>query len=161
MWATRGGRPPSIPAYARAWALMAWSQASLAIDRGKEGDNGLAAAERAETLELTLGTPHVVKAKVLYDTGWAEEALTESQKALDLDPDAVEVNWTAGGIYFSERRWRASANVYARNAEMDEGNLGAAGMQILCYLALGDDEAARAAARVTLERRTGPGRRSD
>jgi len=140
------------PDFARAWALMAWSQASLAIDRAKKGDNGLAAAERAEALDPTLGTPHVVKAKVLYDTGRAEEALTELQQALDLDPDAVEVNWTAGGIYFSERRWQESAHVYARNAEIDEGNLGAAGMKIFCYLALNDDEAARAAARVTLER---------
>lgn len=44
------------PNYARAWALMAWAQSSLALDRSMGGDNGLTAAERAEALDPTLGT---------------------------------------------------------------------------------------------------------
>jgi adenylate cyclase len=93
------------PSYASAWALMAWAQASLAIDRAKGGEDGLAAARRAEALDPTLGTPHAVKAKVFSNAGRKEEALAEIERAIELEPNTVEVNWTAGRIYYEERRW--------------------------------------------------------
>lgn len=89
---------------------------------------------------------------MFYRASQKDEALTEVERAVDLEPDTFEVNWAAGWIFFLSRRFPEAARAYARNAEIDEANIGACGMQIVCYLAMGDDQKARAAAAITLER---------
>src|SRR5205814_2724385 len=51
------------PNYARPWALMASAQIRLRFFFGREGDNGLAAAERALELDGNLAEAHAAKAQ--------------------------------------------------------------------------------------------------
>ena len=57
------------PNYARAWALMAIAQINLRFLFGEEGDDGLAAAERALALDPNLAEAHAAKAQVLTQNG--------------------------------------------------------------------------------------------
>src|SRR6266513_5124557 len=53
------------PNYARPWALMAGAQIRLRFFFGREGDGGLAAAERALSLDPDLAEAHAARARVL------------------------------------------------------------------------------------------------
>ncbi len=140
------------PEYARAWSLMAFAQSLLRFNRGKAGEDGLAAAERALALDPTLAEPHAVKAKVLTDYGRRDEAFAEIETALRLDPESDVVNSTAGVMYSGERRHAEAARYLAKAAALNEADFGSAGMQISSYTALGDLDGARRAAAATLPR---------
>ena len=62
------------PNYARPWALMAGAQGSLRLHHGREGDDGLAAAERAIALDANLAEAHAAKARVLTRNARHDEA---------------------------------------------------------------------------------------
>jgi adenylate cyclase len=140
------------PAYARAWALMARAQSMLRYDRGKPGDDGLAAAERALRLDPALAEPHAVKAKFLYDHGRADEAFVELAEALRLDPESYEVNLTAGLLNFRAHRFDDATRYYTNAVALDEAEIGAAGMLLSTLGAVGDKEGARRAAQTVLAR---------
>ena len=65
------------PNYARPWALMANAQISLRFFFGREGDDGLAAAERAIELDGNLAEAHAARARVLGQNDRLDEALRE------------------------------------------------------------------------------------
>ena len=140
------------PQYARAWALMALAQASLRYNRGKAGDDGLAAAERAMKLDPDLAEPHAVKARVLVDRGQAQEAASEVALALRLDPESPEVNTAAAMISLRQKRPDDAIRYYAKAAALDETDFGSPAMLINLYANNGDRNAARSAARMTLDR---------
>ena len=140
------------PGYARAWALMASAQASLRYNRGRAGDDGLAAAERACRLDPNLAEPHAVIARVLADRGKLEESLAEIEAALRLDPDSSEVNSSAGLLFYRAQRLPESLRYFDRAAELDDTDFAAPGMAIYIHAAMGDSEGRRRAARVSLER---------
>src|SRR5262245_4994178 len=77
------------PHYARAWALISFCQASL-HRRGQLRESGLAAAEKALTLDPTLAVAHVARGRILRDLGRYDEAVGEHKEALRLDPDSFE-----------------------------------------------------------------------
>jgi adenylate cyclase len=138
------------PSYARAWALMAMAQSSLRYNRGKAGDDGLAAAERALSLDPTLAEPHSVRAKILCDHGRMDEAFAELDIALRLDPESDLVNATAGTIYYTAERFADAVGYLAKAAELNATDFGSAGMIMSVLTALGDSEGARRAAATTL-----------
>jgi adenylate cyclase len=138
--------------YARAWSLAAIAQSLLRFNRGKAGEDGLAAAEKAIALDPTLAEPHAVKAKVLADYGRRDEAFAELATALRLDPESDTVNSTAGGLYAGEGQYAEAARYYAKAAALNEADFGSAGMLISCRMALGDAGGARQAASMTLSR---------
>ncbi len=65
------------PNYAGPWALMASAQINLRFFFGREGDDGLAAAERAIELDGNLAEAHAAKARVLAQQNRFDEALRE------------------------------------------------------------------------------------
>jgi adenylate cyclase len=147
------GRAVEIdPRYARAWALLAHAQWSLHYNRGKDGEDGLAAAERALQLDPTLAEPHAIRAKTLVDHGRTDEAFAALDTALALDPDSVEVNVTAGMMHFRAERLAEAERHYAKAMALDVTVVGAPGMLITIREALGDAEGARRAAEITLAR---------
>jgi adenylate cyclase len=138
--------------YARAWALMAFAQNSLRYSRGKGGDDGLAAAERALQLDPGLAEAHAVKADHLGVHGRPAEAFAELEMALSLDPESLEANLAAGRLYSRDRRFDEAERYYAKTLALDDTSPGLAGMLVTLRTALGDRGGARRAAEITLER---------
>ena len=106
------------PGYAGAWALKAEAQLHERFNHGGKSDGGLAAAEKALTLNPNLADGHAVKARVLFEDGHVEEAATEIALALRLDPEAWEVNYQAGNLSFRQQRIEDSARYFERSAEL-------------------------------------------
>jgi adenylate cyclase len=140
------------PAYAQAWSMTAMAQWSLRYNRGKAGDDGMAAAERALALDPSLAEPHAVKASNLNVHGHAEEAFAEMAVAVRLGPDSEGVSRMAGVMYFRHRRFEDAVAHFGRCAALSETDYGAAGMMISCHAALGDEDGVRRAAEMTLAR---------
>ena len=140
------------PGYARAWALLGASQSLLSYNRGRGGDTGVAAAEKAQALDPTLGVPHAVRAKALHQDGDTEGAFAEIDLALTLEPDSPEVLGTASMLFYQERRLEEAGRLFEKELETNEANVGAAGMLISVRWALKDFDGAREAAKEGLER---------
>ncbi len=90
------------PNYARAWALMAQGQMVLRFTLARGGDGGLLAAERALALDGNLAEAHASKARILAENGRSDEAWSEVQIALRLDPESYEVNVAAANLRFQK-----------------------------------------------------------
>jgi adenylate cyclase len=139
------------PGYARAWALMANAQTSLRFVHGRP-DDGLAAAERALSLDPGLAEAHAVRARHLFRLSRQDEADAEIEIALQLDPESYEVNDSAGLLCLRERRFADAVGYYAKAAALMGASVGAAGMVLNCCQAAGDQSGARAAAQMTVAR---------
>ena len=139
------------PNYAEAWALMAMAEMSLRTSFGRGGDGGLAAAERALSLNPGLAEAHAVKARILLDEK-SDEASREIETALRLDPESHQVNACAGMLTFRQQRVEEAIRYFEKAVALEEGDFGSSGMLITCYTALGNGEAARRAAEITLAR---------
>jgi adenylate cyclase len=139
------------PSYARAWALLANVQTSLRFVQGRP-DDGLAAAERALSLDPSLAEARAVRARHLFRMGRHDEASTEIETALHLDPESYEVNESAGMLCLRERRFADAIGYYEKAAELMESSVGAPGMLLTCYQAVGDEAGVRRSAQVALAR---------
>ena len=140
------------PGYARAWSMIAYGQSLLRFARGKAGDDGLAAAERALALDPSLAEPHGLKAQVLHDRGRHDEAFAEMEVAVRLDPESDLVNATAGVLHLRAHRFDDAIRYFEKAAALTETDIWSSGMLLSCYRAIGDAEGVRRAARMTLER---------
>jgi adenylate cyclase len=140
------------PNYAEAWALMATAEMSLHTSFGGGGDGGLAAAERALSLNPRLAEAHAVKARILSDEKSRDEASREIETALRLDPESHQVNKCAGLLNFRQQQIEQAIRYFEKAVALEEGDFGSGGMLITCYTALGNREAARRAAEITLAR---------
>jgi adenylate cyclase len=140
------------PNYARAWALLAISQSNLRLLTGSAGDNGWDAAERALSLDPNLAEAHGARGLLLAESGKLEEALKEHEVALRLDPESYEVNCGAARCYIAMRRYDDAIRCLEKAAVIAPTEFWALGMVIQCYEAKNAMEAAKNAARRTLER---------
>ncbi len=140
------------PDYARPWALMAGAQGTLRFHHAREGDGGLAAAERAIALDGNLAEAHAARARVLTRDARYDEAKREIDIALRLDAESYEVNAAAAGLYYNLRRFDQAILHYEKAAAVMENDYTNSGMVISCYKAIGDKEGALRAARRALER---------
>ena len=140
------------PNYAQAWALMALGQMLARLIRGGSVDDGLAAAERALTLDPNLAAAHAVKARILSEGGRHEEAGEEIEIALRLDPESFEVNRGAGYLRFRQQRLPEAARHFEKAQTLMETDVSSPNMLMTCYTALGDREALRRTAQLTLAR---------
>jgi len=138
--------------YAQAWALMALGQMLARLIRGGSVDDGLAAAERALALDPNLAAAHAVKARILSESGRHEEAGQEIEVALRLDPESYEVNRAAAYLRFRQKRLHDAVRHFEKAQSLMDTDISSPNMLIGCYVALGDRDAARRAAQVTLER---------
>ena len=140
------------PNYAEAWALIATAEMSLHTSFGGGGDGGLAAAERALSLNPHLAEAYAVKARILSDKKSWDEAFREIETALRLDPESHQVNKCAAMLLFRQQRLEEAIRYFEKAVALEEGDFGSGGMLITCYSALGNHEAARRAAETTLAR---------
>jgi adenylate cyclase len=140
------------PDYPHAWALMALGQMLARLVRGGKVDDGLAAADRALSLDGNLAAAHAVKARILSESGRHDEAAGEIEIALRLDPESYEVNRAAAYLRFRQQRLPEAVRHFEKAQSLMETDVSSPNMLIGCYTALGDRDAARRAAQVTLER---------
>ena len=140
------------PNYARAWALIAVTQVNLRFYMGQQGDDGLAAAERAIALDEDLAEAHAAKGVVLTFNTQHAAALVEIEKALRLDSESYEVNKAAARLYYTMRNHKAAIRHFEKAASSMETDYWACGMLNHSYNHAGDPEAAHRAAKRTLAR---------
>ena len=140
------------PGYARAWALIAIGQMNLRFVNGRPGDDGLVPAERALALDPNLAEAHAVKARILSQYGRHEEAAAELDVALRLDPESYEVNRAAAYLRFRQQRLDEAIRHYEKALSLMETDLNSGSMLLTCYTAVGNVEAARRVAKITLSR---------
>ena len=140
------------PNYAQAWALMALGQMLARLIRGGQVDDGLAAAERALSLDPNLAAAHAVKARILSESGRHDEAGAEIEVALRLDPESYEVNRAAAYLRFRQKRLPDAVRHFEKAQSLMETDVSSPNMLITCYTALGDREASRRSAQITLAR---------
>jgi adenylate cyclase len=140
------------PNYAEAWALIAMAEMLLLSILGRGGEGGLAAAERALELNPDLAEAHAVKARILSEEKRHDEASREIETALRLDPESHQVNKCAATLRFRQQRFEESIRYFEKAVALEQGDFGSSGLLITCYTALGNREAARRAAEITLGR---------
>jgi adenylate cyclase len=140
------------PDYARPWALMADAQLSLRIMIGRDGDDGLAAAERAIALDPNLAEAHAARAHALTRAGRHAEAWPEIEAALRLDPESYHVNGAAAEWHHSQRRFAEAIPYWEKAVAIMDTDYANAGMLVSCYKAIGDADNARRAAQRALAR---------
>jgi adenylate cyclase len=140
------------PNYSRAWALMALGQLALRFVHGRSGDDGLAAVERALTLDANLAEAHAVKARILSQYGRHDEASAEIDIALRLDPESYEVNRSAAYLRFRQQRLDDAIRYYEKAMTLMETDLNSGSMLLTCYTAVGNSQAALRVAQITLSR---------
>ena len=140
------------PNYARAWALLAISQANLIILGLVSGDAGWEAAQKALSLEPDLAEAHAARGRILADVGRFDEAEAEHQAALRLDPESYEVNSAAARHFVARRKYADAIRCLEKAGAVAEGDFWALGMAIQCYQALGDEDGAKDVAKRTMAR---------
>jgi adenylate cyclase len=139
------------PNYARAWALVAGCQLILHLS-GRSEDPGLAAAEKALSLDPTLAEAHATKGHVLARIGRYGEALAAHEESLRLEPDSFDVRFHFGVTCMKLGRDEAAIEHFERAAQLLETDYYALNAVAQCYKALGRHDEFRSAARRSLER---------
>ena len=140
------------PNYAQAWALMALGQMIVRFIHGGKGEDGLAAAERALALDANLAEAHAVKARIFAENGRHDEASAEIASGLRLDPESFEVNRSAGLLSFRQHRLEDAIRYWEKATALMETDVASPSMLMTCYAALGNSQATRRAAEITLAR---------
>jgi len=139
------------PNYGRAWALIAGCQ-HLLHRRGKSEDGGLAAAERALSLDPTLAEAHAIKGRHLAQIGCYDEALAAHEESLRLEPDSFDVQFHFGLTCMKFGRHEAAIEHLERAAQLPEDDGWALILAATSYRALGRHDEFKPAARRALER---------
>jgi len=140
------------PNYARAWALMALAQAWMRFRDEKIEDAGMEAAERALELDPHLPEPYCVKAGHFARQGLFDQANSEIAKALQLDPESWEANREAAIITIRQRRLKEAIPLFEKAASLMVTDYRSAALLMSCGIGLGDEDVARRAAQMTVER---------
>jgi adenylate cyclase len=139
------------PDFARAWAMVALSEAIL-FRRGKRREPGLESAERALMLDPGLADAHAVKGYGLVQLGRTAEALVELDEALRLDPDSYDVRYSYGETCHLLGNYEAAIDHFERAARLLPTDYTAPAIVCMSYEALGRTEEAMSARRRALER---------
>jgi adenylate cyclase len=140
------------PNYAQAWALIALAQAEMRF-RHDRPEDARVAAERALELDPNLPEALCVKARYLADEeGKADEADRQIQLALRLDPESWEVNKEAARLLSRSGKFREAIPYFEKAASLVETDYHSTGMLQTCYDTIGDVEAKKRSAQLTVER---------
>jgi adenylate cyclase len=138
------------PDYARVWGLLAIIQCILHFTFNASDGDGIAAADRALTLDPTIAEAYCVRARHHYEIGEFVKADQELAKALEFGPDSWEVNREAARICYFERRFADAARYYEKALAIDETDYHSWGILCSCYVALGDEPGAQRAAQMVV-----------
>src|SRR5207249_7180151 len=113
------------PNYADAWALIALAEVLLRANVGRKGgDAGLAAAERALALNPDLAEAHAVKARILSEENRNDEATSEIEIALRLDPESYQVNRAAALLRFRQKQMEDAAVYWEKAITLEQDDFG-------------------------------------
>lgn len=134
------------PKYAKAWGLMAWVQ-SMLFTYKKDGEDGVAAAERALSIDPTVASAHCVVARRFHEDGKDYEAEQAIRQALTLEPDAWEVIREAGRAFYNQNRFADAVPYFERALALVQTDYSAWQMLVSAYKALDDQEAVLRAAK--------------
>ncbi|MBS0571352.1 MAG: TIR domain-containing protein [Proteobacteria bacterium] len=140
------------PRYAQAWALKAIGYRRLREVRGGKSADGMAAAERALTLDADLAEAHAVKAQILLADGDADAAAVEVARALELDSESYEINRSAGRLSYQFKRYADAIRYYEKAVKLMDADVNSAMMLISCYTALDDADGIRRSAQLAYQR---------
>ena len=140
------------PDYALAWALMAHAQMIMHQALGKGGADGLVAAERALALDPNLPEAHAVKARILADSGRHDEAAAEIDMALGQDAESYEVIRSAAYLSYRRQSLEDAIRYWEKATSLMETDINSPAMLMSCYVAVGNREAARRSAQISLSR---------
>lgn len=140
------------PNYGRAWALLAHGQMLLRFIHAGNGEDGLAAAERALALDGNIAEAHAVKARIFSENNRHDEASAEIQIALRQDAESYEVNRSAAFLSFRQSKIHDAIRYYEKAASLADTDFASAGMLITCYHSIGNSQAALTAANMALAR---------
>ena len=139
------------PDYVEAWALMAIAQAELRFWHGKDA-NALPAAEHALSIKPDLPEALCVKARYLEEEGQQKKANSLIEAALGGNPDSWEVNREAARMLFRQGRVAESIPYFEKAASLVSSDYYNPAMLMTCYMAIGDKEASKRAAKLAFER---------
>jgi adenylate cyclase len=140
------------PNYAEAWALIAMAEMLLRSTSGVGGDGGLAAAERALELNADLAEAHALKARYCRKKNSTRKRLAKSRLPFGSIPNVIRSTNVLPLLRFRQQRVEESIPYFEKAVALEEGDFGSSGMLITCHTALGNPEAARRAAEITLAR---------
>ncbi|HEX8841418.1 MAG TPA: TIR domain-containing protein [Sphingomicrobium sp.] len=126
--------------YPQAWALMALAQSNLryAYSGNEALDDGMAAAERALSLDPTIAEAYLPRAWHYSVRGRDEEANAELAAALRLNPDSWEVNKEAARIFYRQGRIQDAIELLEKSTGVMESDFTGWGMLAASYLGVGD-----------------------
>ena len=139
------------PRYAQAWALLAIAQSNLRYGFGCEVEDGVAAAHAALSIDPSIAEAHCAMARRLEEKGRKDEALSELEKGLRLDPDSWELNKVIANFFMCEGRIGDATRHFEKAASVMETDYHAWGMLTSCYRGMGDGVRSLEAAKRTLE----------
>ena len=141
------------PRYAQAWALMGLAQANLryAYTGNEDLDDGLDAANQALSLDETIAEAHLPRAWHFAMHGRDDEAVTEIETALRLNPDSWEANKEAARVFYRQGKLDAAMRHLERATELAETDFHSRGMLSALYLARGYEDRARVCAAKMIE----------
>jgi adenylate cyclase len=129
--------------YAPAWALLALIQTIYYGPNAAAADSGLAAADRALSLDGSLAEAHVAKARALMNGKDYEGARQEFDLAFRLNPKSPEANFNAGILALVQRNYREAIPLLEKAADLFETNHEPVILLIGIFIALGDVDGAR------------------
>ena len=141
------------PDYAQAWALIGLAQANLLYAySGNEGmADGSEAAARALEPNGSIAEAHLPKAWRCEMCGRHCDALAEIEAGLRLNPDSWEVNKEGARILYRQGNLPRAIDLLEKATSLADGDFHSWGMLSASYLAAGNVERAREAARKVLE----------
>jgi adenylate cyclase len=149
------GRAAQIdPNYARAWALKALGESILCFTFGHKNDGGLAAVEKALSLDPDLPEAYAIKTIILCDLGSLDEASALIERALALDPESYEAHRSAARLRFRQHRMEDAVRHYEKATALMETDVTSPAMLITCYESLGRKADAVQASQTVLARAT-------
>ena len=140
------------PDYARAWGLLAIIESILHFSHEVEEVDGLAAAERALSLDPNMAEALVVKARHAYEADRFDDANEMVERAVELDPESWEVNREAGRICYYQLRLEEAALYYEKAASISDTDFHSCGMLSSIYEVLGDQDSVARTAEMNLSR---------
>jgi adenylate cyclase len=109
----------------------------MRFHHGREGDNGLAAANQALALDPSIAEAYAVRARNLVEQNDFAGAEREIERGLDVDRDSWDVIREAARLSMIQRKVEQATNYYQRAAEIDESDFHSCMMLVTCYQALG------------------------
>lgn len=138
------------PNYARAWGLLAIVQSILHFTFAGCDDDGMAAANRALSIDPGIAEAHCVRARHSYEQHDFEQMDAQLARALALEPDSWEVNREAARLYYFRRRFLEAVHHYEKAVALDDTDFHSWGMLSSAYAALGDKTGTERAAQMAV-----------